>query len=319
MGRSVFKIANSRSDIEIVAIRTEKTPEECAYLAKHDSIYGSYAKAVNVRQDAVIVGDNNVTIVNEKSTTKLPWRKLNVDVVIDVSHHTDAAELRRHKTAGAKRVISLSRCSDFPTVVAGVNDEIVGVKTDIVCRGSAVTSSIAPILAALDEEIGIDAVTVSSVSDAQHISHSLQVNRLDESDLIAVSGEYGDAIRAVLPDADFTIDGIAIHSDDKRSKVGLSTLNILAKDDTTAGDINAILTHASHTPMFSGILSVTDNKLVAEDFRGNSYSSIVDAAMTSVVGGKLVQVSAWYDCEWSSANRLVELAVDSGRFARNTR
>ena len=315
-GRSVFKIAQNRSDIEIVAIRTNKNAEQCAYLLKHDSVYGNYAKAVGTGDKSLFVGDGIISIISDKRTARLPWGDLGVDVLIDVGCATDAAELRRHQTAGAKRVVSLSCCADFETIVMGVNDEAIDVSTDIVCGGDAVVGSVTPVIAVLDQVIGVDAAMIASVGDGCYASKSLRANRLGESDLVAATADYGRVLQAILPEISSAVGGLSIC---RRGygNVGLSTVSLLLHEMSSASKVNDILAHAAREPLYNGILSVTDGELVAEDFRGNSYSATVDAGLTTLVGGRLVQVSTWYDGEWASANRLVELAVETGRYIRH--
>ena len=308
-GRSVFKIAQSRSDIEIAAIRTHLSAEQCAYLLKHDSIYGHYAKAIGT-------GDRIISIISDKRTTKLPWGDLGVDVLIDAGCQTDAAELRRHRTAGARRVASLSQCADFATIVIGVNDGLVNASTDIVCSGDAAISSVAPVIAALDQAVGVEAATITAAGSYHFAGSLLKTERLGDSDLVAMAADYGQRLQAVLPNVASAVSGLAISSR-QYGNVGLSTVSLLLREPVAAKKINEILTHAAREPLYNGILAVTDKELVAEDFRGNSYSSTVDAGLTAVVGERLAQVSTWYDSEWASANRLVELAAETGRYARN--
>ena len=313
-GRSVFKIAQSRSDIEIAAIRTHLSAEQCAYLLKHDSIYGHYAKAIGTGDASLYVGDRIISIISDKRTTKLPWGDLGVDVLIDAGCQTDAAELRRHRTAGARRVASLSQCADFATIVIGVNDGLVNASTDIVCSGDAAISSVAPVIAALDQAVGVEAATITAAGSYHFAGSLLKTERLGDSDLVAA--DYGQRLQAVLPNVASAVSGLAISSR-QYGNVGLSTVSLLLREPVAAKKINEILTHAAREPLYNGILAVTDKELVAEDFRGNSYSSTVDAGLTAVVGERLAQVSTWYDSEWASANRLVELAAETGRYARN--
>ena len=139
---------------------------------------------------------------------------------------------------------------------------------------------------------------------------------MGDSDLVAMAADYGQRLQAVLPNVASAVSGLAISSR-QYGNVGLSTVSLLLRESIAAKKINEILTHAAREPLYNGILTVTDKELVAEDFRGNSYSSTVDAGLTTVVGERLAQVSAWYDGEWASANRLVELAAETGRYARN--
>ena len=316
VGRSVFKIAQSRSDIEIAAIRTHLSAEQCAYLLKHDSIYGHYAKAIGTGDVSLYVGDRIIPIISDKRTTKLPWYDLGIDVLIDAGCQTDAAELRRHRTAGARRVASLSQCADFATIVIGVNDGLVNASTDIVCSGDAAISSVAPVIAVLDQAVGVEAATITAAGNYHFAGSLLKTERLGDSDLVAMAADYGQRLQAVLPNVASAVGGLAISSH-QYGNVGLSTISLLLREPVAAKKINEILTHAAREPLYNGILAVTDKELVAEDFRGNSYSSTVDAGLTAVVGERLAQVSAWYDYEWASANRWVELAAETGRYARN--
>lgn len=316
VGRSVFKIAQSRSDIEIAAIRTHLSAEQCAYLLKHDSIYGHYAKAIGTGDASLYVGDRIIPIISDKRTTKLPWDDLGIDVLIDAGCQTDAAELRRHRTAGARRVASLSQCADFATIVMGVNDGLVNVSTDIVCSGDAAISSVAPVIATLDQAVGVEAATITAAGSYHFAGSLLKTERLGDSDLVAMAADYGQRLQVVMPNVASAVSGLAVSSH-QYGNVGLSTVSLLLREPVAVKKINEILMHAAREPLYNGILAVTDKELVAEDFRGNSYSSTVDAGLTTVVGERLAQVSAWYDGEWASANRLVELAAETGRYARN--
>lgn len=288
----------------------------CAYLLKHDSIYGHYAKAIGTGDASLYVGDRIIPIISDKRTTKLPWDDLGIDVLIDAGCQTDAAELRRHRTAGARRVASLSQCADFATIVMGVNDGLVNASTDIVCSGDAAISSVAPVIATLDQAVGVEAATITATGNYRFAGSLLKTERLGDSDLVVMAADYGQRLQAVLSNVASAVSGLTVSSR-QYGNVGLSTISLLLREPVAAKKINEILTHAAREPLYNGILAVTDKELVAEDFRGNSYSSTVDAGLTSVVAVRLAQVSAWYDGEWASANRLVELAAETGRYARN--
>ena len=168
----------------------------------------------------------------------------------------------------------------------------------------------------LDQAVGVEAATITATGNYHFAGSLLKTERLGDSDLVAMAADYGQRLQAVLSNVASAVSGLTVSSR-QYGNVGLSTISLLLREPVAAKKINEILMHAAREPLYNGILAVTDKELVAEDFRGNSYSSTVDAGLTTVVGERLAQVSSWYDGEWASANRLVELAAETGRYAWN--
>jgi glyceraldehyde 3-phosphate dehydrogenase len=320
IGRAAFKIARERDDIEVVAINDLGELENLAYLLRYDSVYGRYGRTVKVDDGQLVVDDTAVAVFAEKEPDKLPWGKLNIDVVIEsTGFFTEGEGARKHIAAGAKKVIISAPTKDdsVGTVVRGVNDDTLA-DQDVVSNASCTTNSAAPVVAILDSVFGIEKAILTTVH-AYTASQALvdgpakkdfRGGRAAALSMIPASTGAAIAATQAYPALKGKFDGVSLRV--PVPVVSMSDITAVLKKDVTVEDVNNALKEAVDNPLYKGVLGVTDEPVVSSDFIGDPRSSIVDLPMTRVVGGNLVKVMAWYDNEWGYSNRLVEQVAELG-------
>ncbi|HMQ09048.1 MAG TPA: type I glyceraldehyde-3-phosphate dehydrogenase [Candidatus Nanoperiomorbaceae bacterium] len=318
IGRNAFKIALNRDDIEIVALNDLTDNKSLAHLLKYDSTYGIYDHEVSYDDDGVIVDGKHFKVLSVKDPAELPWRDLGVDVVIESTGlFVDPAKARAHVDAGAKKVIisAPAKGEGAETIVIGVNDDKLGEAGDIVSNASCTTNCIAPVMAVLENNFGVQKAmmtTVHSYTQDQRLLDSPHSDprRMRSAAVNIVPTSTGASIAATetIPSLKGKFGGLSLRV--PTPVVSISDFVVLLKRRTTKEEINEVMRKAASEPYYQGILDVTDEELVSSDFIGNSCSSTVDLNLTDVVDGDLVKVVSWYDNEWGYSNRLVELTAD---------
>ena len=318
IGRNAFKIALNRDDIEIVALNDLTDNKSLAHLLKYDSTYGIYDHEVSYDDDGVIVDGKHFKVLSVKDPAELPWRDLGVDVVIESTGlFVDPAKARAHVDAGAKIVIisAPAKGEGAETIVIGVNDDKLGEAGDIVSNASCTTNCIAPVMAVLENNFGVQKAmmtTVHSYTQDQRLLDSPHSDprRMRSAAVNIVPTSTGASIAATetIPSLKGKFGGLSLRV--PTPVVSISDFVVLLKRRTTKEEINEVMRKAASEPYYQGILDVTDEELVSSDFIGNSCSSTVDLNLTDVVDGDLVKVVSWYDNEWGYSNRLVELTAD---------
>lgn len=297
-------------DFEIIAINTRSAVEAHAFLFKYDSTFRKFNGTVEVKNNNLVINNYEIKWINETDPLKLPWKDLEIDVVLESSGEFRGREdVEKHIKAGAKRVlISAPAKGCDGTFVPGVNDHELKPEMKILSLASCTTNCLAPILKILQKEIGIEKgflTTVHAYTNDQRIldgSHSdLRRARTAAVNIIPTTTGAAKAIGQVLPELDGKMDGIAL-----RVPVPDGSINdivLVMKRDTSKEEVNSILKVASESEL-KGILGYTEEPLVSSDIIGSTYSSIVDAQLTKAIGN-LVKISAWYDNEYGYSCRLV--------------
>ena len=320
IGRNAFKIAFDRTDIEVVAINDLTDNKTLAHLLKHDSSYGEYAHTVTSDEHSITVDGKKVQTFAETDPAKLPWGDLAIDVVIEsTGFFVDPAKARAHlDPAGAKKVIisAPAKGDGADTIVLGVNDDKVKQgTTDVVSNASCTTNCITPVMAVLEGHFGIDKAmmtTVHSYTASQKLQDApakdLREARAAAENIVPTTTGASIAAAKALPALEGRFGGLSVRV--PTPVVSMSDFVVVLKRDVTVEEINETFRKAAAEPFYQGILDVTEEELVSSDFKGNSYSAIVDLPLTAVVGGNMVKVVAWYDNEWGYSNRLVELTAD---------
>lgn len=320
IGRNAFKIAFERNDIEIVAINDLTDNKTLAHLLKHDSSYGEYQHSVEFDDESMTVNGKRIQTFAETDPAKLPWGDLGVDVVIEsTGFFVDPAKARAHiDPAGAKRVVisAPAKGEGADTIVLGVNDDKLkdGV-TEVVSNASCTTNCIAPVMAVLENNFGVEKAmmtTVHSYTASQKLQDApakdLREARAAAENIVPTTTGASIATTLVVPSLKNKFGGLSVRV--PTPVVSLSDITFISKRDVTVEEINNAFKEASRQPYYQGILAVTEEELVSSDFKGNSHSCIVDLPLTAVTAGNLVKVVAWYDNEWGYSNRLVELTAD---------
>lgn len=322
IGRSAFKIARERSDLEIVAINDLTDTKTLAYLLKHDSNYGEYGRQVDVTEDELIVDGKPVKVLAEKDPTNLPWGEMNVDVVIESTGlFTDKDGASKHLTAGAKRVVisGPTKSDGVDTIVLGTNDSKIKGATPIISNASCTTNSLGAVMAILDAEFGVEKsmlTTVHSYTASQRLQDApakdLREGRNAAENIVPTTTGAAIAVTKTLPQLTGKFDGLSVRV--PTPVVSLSDVTALLRRDVTVEQVNEAFKKAAADSFYQGILGVSEEPLVSRDFIGNSHSGIVDLPLTKVVGGNMVKIMIWYDNEWGYSNRLVELVADVGHY-----
>lgn len=321
IGRNAFKVAFERSDMEIVAVNDLTDTKTLAHLLKHDSSYGTYQRKVEFDDKNVIVDGKPIQVLAEKDPVDLPWRDLGVDVVIEsTGFFVDPAKARAHIDAGAKKVIisAPAKGDGADTFVIGVNEDKLAQSGEILSNASCTTNCITPVMSVIEHNFGIEKAmmtTVHSYTASQRLQDApakdLREARSAAVNIVPTTTGASIAAAKALPSLEGVFGGLSIRV--PTPVVSLSDFVILTKRPVTVEEVNEAFKKAAADPYYQGILDVTEEELVSSDFIGNSHSAIVDLKLTSVVGGNLLKVLAWYDNEWGYSNRLVELTADVGR------
>ncbi|MFH1537235.1 MAG: type I glyceraldehyde-3-phosphate dehydrogenase [Patescibacteria group bacterium] len=320
IGQAAFKVAAKRDDVEIVAINGLSHVSMSAHLFKYDTVYGKYPGEVSYEgDDKLIVDGKEYLKLSEKDPEKLPWKDLGVDVALECTGvFREKAQAEKHLIAGAKKVIiSAPAKGDDPvgTYVLGVNQDQMKNDEQIISNASCTTNCMAPVMKVISKEFGIEKAlmtTIHSYTADQNLvdgTHKKDLRRARAAALNMVPTDTG-AARAVgltVPEVDGIFDGMAVRVPTPCGSV--SDMTILLKKDATAEEINKKLVEASEGDL-KGILECTEDPIVSSDIVGNPASSIVDLALTKVIGGNLVKIISWYDNEYGYASRLVEQAIE---------
>src|ERR1035437_6456800 len=312
IGRAALKVIIETPGLEVVAINDLMNIDNAAYLLKYDSVYGKYENEVNIQDNNLRIGDRKVLFLSEKDPAKLPWKKLDIDVVIESTGlFTNREDAEKHIHAGAKNVVisAPTKSVDTPTIIHGVNT--LDGKTSIFSCASCTTNNIAPVIEILDRRVGIKKAILNTVH-AYAASQSLvdapskkriRMGRAAAINLVPATTGAAKATIKALPKFEGKFDGIAVRTP---VTVGsISDITFVASRNTSAEEINNLLTEESKTSRYKLILSVSNEPLVSSDIIKSSFAAIVDLEMTRVVDGDLVKVLAWYDNEWGFTNQMI--------------
>ncbi len=315
IGRNFFRAALSSSELEIVAINDLTDAATLAHLLKYDSVHGTLAAQVEVSGDSIVVNGKAVRVTKEKDPAALPWRTLGVDLVIEsTGHFTDREGAEKHIKAGAAKVLISAPGKNVDlTVCMGVNEKDYNPAAHhVISNASCTTNCLAPLAKVLLESFGIVKglmTTVHSYTNDQQIldlpHKDLRRARAAAVSMIPTTTGAAKAVSLVLPQLKGKLDGMAVRV--PTPNVSLIDLVVETEKETTAEAVNAALKKAAEGPL-KGIMEYCELPLVSSDFNGNPASSIIDAQLTTVIGGNMVKVLSWYDNEWGYSNRLFDLA-----------
>ena len=315
IGRVVFRLFENDPDIDVVAINDLTDPGMMAHLLKYDSVHGVYDKSVKVEDSNLVVGDRTVPVYAERDPSKLPWKSLEVDIVLEctgIFRTREKAAL--HIDAGANAVIvSAPTKGEDVTIVVGVNDDQLDpAKHKVISCGSCTTNCLAPVVKVIDEKFGLEhglMTTIHSYTNDQRLldfPHSDKRRaRAAAVSMIPSTTGAAVAIGKVLPHLKGRLDGLAVRV--PTPNVSLTDLVANTTKPATAEAINDALREAAAEGPLKGILRFEEDELVSQDFMGSHYSSIVDAPNTKVVGENLFKILSWYDNEWGFSCRMLDL------------
>jgi glyceraldehyde 3-phosphate dehydrogenase len=319
IGRNVLRAlyeGGRRSELAIVAINDLGDANTNAHLTRHDSAHGPFPFAVDVDGDNLVVDGDRIAVCAERDPAKLPWERLGVDVVLECTGLFASKEkASAHLKAGAKRVvISAPAGKDVDaTVVYGVNHQTLRADDQIISNASCTTNCLAPLAKVMHEAVGIEEglmTTIHAYTNDQVLTDvyhkDLRRARSATQSMIPTKTGAAAAVGLVLPELDGRLDGFAMRV--PTINVSVVDLTFRASRETSADEIHKAVRAATEGSL-RGILEYNDEPLVSIDFNHNPASSIYDASLTKVLGGKLVKVCAWYDNEWGFSNRMLDTTL----------
>jgi glyceraldehyde 3-phosphate dehydrogenase len=314
IGRCVLRLAVDRPNMEFVAVNDITDAKTLAHLLKYDSVHGNYTGTVEVKGDSMVVNGRSIKVIAKTNPNELPWKDMGVQVVIEsTGRFTDKAGASKHLEAGARKVIiSAPAKNEDITIVMGVNDRNYDpAKHHIISNASCTTNCLAPVAKVLLENFGIKKglmTTIHSYTNDQKIldlpHKDLRRARAAALSMIPTTTGAARAISLVLPSLKGKLDGLAIRV--PTPNVSLVDLVAELEKETTLKAVNGALKKASETDL-KGYLKFSEEELVSCDFNNSLFSSIVDGPITSLIGGNLVKVLAWYDNEMGYSARIIDL------------
>lgn len=315
IGRSILRIiVENDSDINVVAINDLGNYENLAYLLKHDSVMGILDRKVSVTGNKLIVDDRTIQLTSIKDPAELPWKEMDVDVVVESTGiFRDSESLNKHLDAGAKKVLLTVPPKDDidATIVLGVNDGDLKPEDKIVSNASCTTNCLAPIAKVLDDNFGIISglmTTVHAYTNDQALAETTHSDfrrgRSATQNIIPTSTGAAKAVGMVLPELNGKLDGMAMRVPVPDGSV--VDLVVELEKKVSIDDINKAVKNAADNEL-NGILEYSEVPLVSTDILNNPHSSIYDASSTQLLEGNHVKVVCWYDNEWGYSNRVVDL------------
>jgi len=315
IGRNVLRTALNDSNLEFVAVNDLTDPKTLAHLLKYDSILGNLPHKITAGADSISIDGKTIRVFAEKDPAKLPWESVGAQVVIEsTGRFTDANDAKKHLRGPVKKVIiSAPAKNEDITLVLGVNHEKYDAsKHHVISNASCTTNCLAPIAKVLHDNFKIVSGTMTTIHsytndqvilDFPHTD--LRRARAAALSMIPTSTGAAKALKLVIPELAGKLDGFAMRV--PTPNVSVVDLVALVEKQTTKEEVNAALKKASESGSLKGYLAYEEEELVSADFKGNPFSSIVDAKMTLVVGGNCVKVISWYDNEWGYSCRVRDL------------
>lgn len=319
IGRGAFKAGWGRPGFSVVAINDLSTPENLAYLLRHDSVYGRWDHEVTALKDSIIVDGKRIPVIAEKDPTFLPWKEWKIDAVLECTgRFTDKDMLQKHIEAGAKKVVlSAPGKNGVPTYVLGVNDdEYYGEK--VINNASCTTNSVAPLAKVMHEHFHILKAAMTTIhgytaeqalvdGPMPPLHKDFRRGRAAGLNIVPTSTGAAVAVTETIPELAGLFDGVAMRVPVPAGSI--SDCTFVVKKKTTVEEVNKILIKASKSKALKGILAVTDEPIVSSDILGTTVSCTVDLSMTKVIDRDLVKVLVWYDNEAGYSHRLVDMVM----------
>jgi len=315
IGRNVLRASLKDSNLDFVAVNDLTDPKTLAHLLKYDSVLGNLPNQVSAGSDSITVDGKTIKVFKEKDPAALPWESVGAQVVIEsTGRFTDANDAKKHLRGSVKKVIiSAPAKNEDITLVLGVNHEKYdGAKHHIISNASCTTNCLAPVAKVLQDQFKIVSgtmTTIHSYTNDQVIldfpHKDLRRARAAALSMIPTTTGAAKALKLVLPELGGRIDGFSMRV--PTPNVSVVDLVVWVEKKTTKEEVNAALKKATESGPLKGYLAYEEQELVSSDFKGNSFSSIVDAPMTLVVGSNCVKVISWYDNEWGYSCRVRDL------------
>jgi len=328
IGRAFFRIAHTRDDLEVVAINDLGNIDNIAYLLKYDTAYGQKFSSVSTSEDKkkIIVDGKEIAFLSEKDPAHLPWKDMDIDVVVEsTGFFTSFEKARAHITAGAKKVVITApakdnaSAADEGTILMGINED--KLQTCVVTsNASCTTNAGSPVLQILHDTIGIEKAVLNTVhgyTASQGIvdgpnAKDFKEGRAAAQNIVPTTTGAAIAVTKVITDLAGKFDGIAIRVPVIAGSI--VDITFISKRNTTVEEVNAILKKAAGEKNWEKTFAVTEDPIVSSDILGSKYASIADLGLTRVIDGNLVKVMAWYDNEMGYTHSLIEHVVKTASF-----
>ncbi len=321
IGRAFLKLAWERPEIEIVAVNDLGTIESLAYLLKYDTVYKTWPHEITEDDTHIIIDGKKVKFIQEKDTTKLPWKELGIDVVVESTGlFTSFEKSKFHLDQGAKKVVITAPAKSEDdsvhgeTILLAVNEEKFGT-CDITSNASCTTNAASPLIGILDEGLGIEKAilnTVHGYTASQALvdgpsKKDLREGRAAAQNIVPSSTGAAIAVTKAYPSLVDKFDGISIRVPVPAGSI--VDVTFVSRKNTSVEEVNALLSLGAKGKRWGKVFAVTNEPLVSSDILGSSYASIADLALTRVIDGNLVKVMAWYDNEMGYTHTLVEHVI----------
>lgn len=314
IGRITMRALLKKQGIEVVAINDLTDVKTLAHLFKYDSVHRQFDGTVSAGEGAINFNGNDVKVFAERNPADLPWKELEVEVVIEATglfRSRDTASA--HLTAGAKQVIisAPAKDKDIPSVVLGVNEDQIDFNAEIISNASCTTNCAAPMVKVLEDAVHVESIFVSTVHsytgdqrlhDSPH--SDLRRARAAANSIIPTSTGAAKALGRIFPHLDGHLGGAGIRVPVLNGS--LTDLTCMVQGDITEDEVRSLFKKASEEGPLKGILQYNDEPIVSCDILSNPHSCIFDAELTSVIG-KMVKVVGWYDNEAGYSNRVADL------------
>ncbi|GAB3050791.1 type I glyceraldehyde-3-phosphate dehydrogenase [Acinetobacter apis] len=314
IGRSFVRALQAKqTEINIVAINDLGSVKQLAHLLKYDTAFGNFPGEVKFEDNALFIDGKKITVYQERDPENLPWKELDVDVVLESTGvFVSGPAASKHIKAGAKKVVISAPASDVDlTVVHGVNHHLYDAANHhIVSNASCTTNCLAPIAKVINDNFGIEngfMTTIHAYTQDQNLQDSphkdMRRARAAAQNMVPTSTGAAKAIGLVIPELKGKLDGGAIRVPVITGSIVDLSLNL--SKETTIEEVKAVVKKAAENEL-KGVLQYTEDEIVSSDIIKNPSSSIFDAQLTNVIGGKFLKITSWYDNEWGFSNRLID-------------
>jgi glyceraldehyde 3-phosphate dehydrogenase len=316
IGRLVFRVMRQRrKEFEVVAINDLSDAKTLSLLLKYDSVHGPFAGKVGAEEGAIVVDGDRIPVLAQRDPTKLPWRDLKVDFVVESTGvFTDREKIAQHLTAGAAKVLLTVPAKDKidATIVMGVNENTLSADHRIISNASCTTNCLAPVAKVLNDAFGLERglmTTVHAYTNDQNLADLVHKDprraRAAAINIIPTTTGAARAVGEVIPELKGRLDGFALRVPVPDGSV--TDLVATLKRKVTVDEVNAAFRKAAAEGPMRGFLEYTEDPIVSSDIVGNPASCIVDGKSTMVTDGNMVKVIAWYDNEWGYSTRVADL------------
>ncbi len=321
IGRNILRaiIENNYKDIKVSAINDLGSVHTNAHLLKYDTVHGKLNSNIEVFENGIDYGHGKVSIFSERNPEKLPWKKLDIDIVLECTGiFTSSEKASLHLKAGAKKVLVSAPASGADvTIVYGVNHKKLKNSHNIISNASCTTNCLAPLAKIFNDSIGIIngfMTTIHSYTGDQPTLDTMHSDlyraRAAAGNMIPTSTGAAKAVGLVLPELSGKLDGVSIRV--PTQNVSVVDFKFISKNPTSSEEINELIKNASENE-FKHILGFNDQKLVSSDFNHNPLSSVFHSDQTKVMDNNFVRVLSWYDNEWGFSNRMCDVVLEINR------